>query len=249
MLKRTNEGNYEYEISIKDFIDSFKRFWILILATAFVVGAAAYAYFQITYVKNYTSTVQFLVYNSNMEGAISDNFEYDKAEQLTTTYIDILTKSTSYLEKIVEDHNLDLYGYTANTLRSKISISYVGNSKNYFKLSVKDPDPRIAVVISSAVAATFKSDIVYAGDVRVIEEDLDYTKLASDTSRAPTMAALAFVVSFALMLALVTFICVKDTKIHSPEILKEIFSYPLIGTIPCIDKVAKLNSDEKRRIK
>ena len=109
MLKRNNDGNYEYEISLKDFFEAFKKFWLVIIATALIVSACAYAYFEITYKKTYTASVQLIIYNSDMEGAngIADNYEYDKAEQLTTTYMDILTKSTGYLEKILEENSLE----------------------------------------------------------------------------------------------------------------------------------------------
>ena len=252
MLKRNNDGNYEYEISLKDFFEAFKKFWLVIIATALIVSACVYAYFEITYKKTYTSSVQLIIYNSDMEGAngIADNYEYDKAEQLTTTYMDILTKSTGYLEKILEENeNLRLYNYTVEDLHSRISVSLIGSSSNYFKISVKDQNPKMAVTIASEVVNAFMDDIVYAGNVRIIEENVDYTKLASDSSRAPSMGIISFVVSFAIMLFVVTFVCVKDTKIHSVEDVKSVFTYPVIGTIPCIDKIQAHKNGTVRREK
>ena len=254
MLKRTENGNYEYEISIADFLETFKKFWVLIVAAAFVVAAVVFAYFHITYVPMYTASVQVVVYNSDVEDmtGISDNYEFDKAEKLTTSFMDQIMKRPDYLHKVVEKYELHKLGYTAESIRSKISVSLVGSSGNYFQISVKDPIPSAAAMIVDAVVSVFKTDIVYAGIVRTFGEGADPATLPSDTSKAPMMGAVSFALTFVLMLFVITLWRVRDTRIRSAEDIAEVFDYPIIGTIPCIDKFPdrkKTNKANKGRAK
>ena len=240
MLRKSEQGTYEFEISISDFLSSFKKFWIIILAFSFVIAIGTFVFCDLTYEPTYTATVKLLIYNSDMEGAtiISDNYEYDKSKKLTSTYIDILMNTNDYLEKIVEEYNLEqTLGYKASDLRSKIEVTLDGNSGNFFKISVKDNHRATASLIAGAVVDEFKNDIMYAGNVKTFGEGVPSDKLPSDSSRAPVMAVLAFFVSAAMSWLVLTILRVIDTKIHTKEDVTAIMSYPILGVIPCIEKV------------
>ena len=163
MLKKSEQGTYEFEISVSDFLSSFKKFWIIILALSLIIAIGTFVFCYLTYEPTYTATVKLLIYNSDMEGAtiISDNYEYDKAKKLTSTYIDILMNTNDYLEKIVEEYKLEqTLGYDASDLRSRIEVTLDGNSGNFFKISVKDNHRATASLIAEAVVDEFKNDIL-----------------------------------------------------------------------------------------
>jgi capsular polysaccharide biosynthesis protein len=250
MLKKSEQGSYEFEISISDFLSSLKKFWIIILAFSLVIAVGTFVFFHLTYEPTYTATVKLLIYNSDMEGVsiIADNYEYDKAQKLTSTYIDILMNTDDYLEKIVDEYKLEqTLGYDAKDLRSKINVSLDGDSGNFFKITVKDNYRATASLIAEAVVNEFKNDIMYAGNVKTFGEGVPSDELPSDSSRAPVMAVLAFLLSAAMIWVVLTIIKVIDTKIHTKEDVSAIMDYPILGVIPCIEKVQSQKSPAETR--
>ncbi|MBQ1244958.1 MAG: hypothetical protein IIX94_04355, partial [Clostridia bacterium] len=56
--------NVEFEIRIKDFLDTFKKYWLLIFLVSTLLAVGIYAYFNASFVPTYTADIKICVYNS-----------------------------------------------------------------------------------------------------------------------------------------------------------------------------------------
>ncbi len=239
--------NADFEIRTKDFLDTFKKFWILILLVSALLAVGVYAYFSASFVPTYTADIKICVYNSEIDAAdpfskIDDNYEYVKAEQLTTTYMDILKNSRGYLDTVISNLGVSTT-YSPARLRSEISVGLVGDSTNFFYIKVKDVSPQMATLIAKEVSNVFFENIVYAGSPKIVDDVQAPEDLTASSSPALKNAILVFVLSFVAILFIITMIGMMDNRIRSVSDVEEVTSYPVLGEIPFIE------SDELKKYK
>jgi capsular polysaccharide biosynthesis protein len=240
--------NTDFEIKTKDFLDALKKFWVLILLVSTLLAVGVYAYFSASFVPTYTADIKICVYNSEIDESdpfskIDDNYEYVKAEQLTTTYMDILKNSRGYLDTVISKLEISST-YSPSILRSEISIGLVGDSTNFFYIKVKDTSAQMATLIAKEVSNVFFEDIVYAGSPKIVDDVQDYTKLSPSSSPAFKNAILVFALAFVALLFIITIIGMMDNRIRSVADVESVTSYPVLGEIPVID-----SGDAKKRKK
>ncbi len=240
--------SFNFELSTKDFLDSFKRFWVWIVLVALLSATAVYLYCTATFVPMYTADIKICVYNSEIDetdpfSKIDDNYEYVKSEQLTTTYMDILSNSRAYLDKVVTNLGIAANGYTPARIRSAITVGLVGESTNFFYIRVKDESATMAALIAEEVATIFFNDIVYAGSPIIVDDVQPPELLVPSSSPALRNAVITFLVAFAAMIIVITFARIMDNRIRTVEDIEKLTSYSVLGVIPYI------NSDDVKTTK
>lgn len=239
MKENVKRENADFEIRTKDFFEAFQKFWFLILLVSALFAVGVYAYSSTSFVPTYTADIKICVYNSEIDetdpfSKIDDNYEYVKAEQLTTTYMDILKNSRGYLDTVIS--NLGIAStYSPARLRSEISVGLVGDSTNFFYIKVKDVSPQMATLIAKEVSNVFFGDIVYAGSPKIVDDVQAPEALSPSSSPALKNAVLVFVASFVALLFIITMIGMMDNRIRSVSDVESITSYPVLGEIPLIE--------------
>lgn len=204
---------------------------IIILISMLLCGALSYLFSFYFIAPKYTATASLYVFsNSNRsENAITSS-ELTASQELVNTYIVVL-KSDTVLNQVIEKLNLSM---TPGEIRSMVDAGSIGGTEA-FNISVTSNDPLLSQRIVNTIVQIAPVEIirvVKAGGVEVI----DYAK-APDKPVSPNImlntgigVLAGFVLSFGVSLALV----LLNTKFHSEEDLVQIFSIPVLGSVPTL---------------
>ncbi len=219
------------ELDIRNlFVEILRKWWLIFLtAVLFMIGTIAYTYFYVT--PMYTSTTDIYVYNPDRSGTVTTN-DLNTSAALVPTYVEIL-KSNDVIEA-VRVHLLEEDGlnYSAAAIRASLSFSLIKDTE-IFKLSSTTTDPEHSAKIANAmfeIGRSFLIDITQAGDVKQINKGQVPLSRSSPSFRMN--AVLGALVGAVLMLAILVFLMLLDTRIKSVDDLTSSVDLPIMGMIP-----------------
>ena len=216
------------QIYFEKFIYVLRRRLIWVILAALFFGFAAGFATKMLVKPDYVAYTKFYVNASNNQNMTQSDLNV--AKSLVDTYIEII-KSDTFLEEIAAASGVD---YTPSEIRQRMSASSV-SSTEIFKVSISDPDPKVAYQIVSAMAEKGPTEIervVVGGKVSVVDRPKMPT-VPNSIGVKRNVALGAFAGAIAVFA--VFFIReVLDVTIYAEEDLTDNFDYPILGTIPTI---------------
>ena len=170
--------------------------------------------------------------------------ELQAAANLISNYRQVLIGS-KFLEEVIKTAGLD-GTYTVAQLKSEIGSSPIDGTQ-LFTVSVYDPNPKNAQLIANtigAIAPDVLVGLVKSGGIAVLDEAQLPKAPFSSTSTVKTALIGAGVLG---ILSCLFFLGngLKDTRIRRKYEIEDMFTIPIIGTVPDIDR---LNTGETKEL-
>lgn len=203
------------------------KIWLIIL-WLIIGGSTAYAISAYLLTPTYSSNVSMYVNNTNAaESTLSIN-DLNVAQQLVTTYIEIL-KSDTVLDKVIDKLNLS---YSTSELRKMISATGVSDTE-IFNIEVTATNPEEAADIANTLATVLPEEsikVVQAGGVKLIDEAKpDYDAVSPNIGINTLIGILVGVILCIMFIILRRLL---DTKVRSEEDFEEKYDIPVLGIVP-----------------
>lgn len=238
----------------KTIINNFhleKLIWIIkskllyMILAALIGGVAGGAYASVSQTSTYQAQITFYVYSKpdyvTDTGVNLSSSDITQASNLLASYMQILNSAT-FLEKVIEYAELE--NYTVAALQRRIKASSVANTA-VFKVNVVDGNPVNAMTIANAIGDLAPAEIiniVKSGGIEVLDEAELPTVPYSSTS-VPMYIILGAAVGFILVAVWAVIRGLLDTTIRRIYELEELFTIPVLGTVPQLTAKKKENAD------
>ena len=220
------------EIDLKEMFDYFlsKISWIIIaIALAVAIGNVYSMFIRVPMYNSFTTLV-LVSENEGSTGYSSSDQQLNKG--LVTTYSEII-KSKTVLKPVISNLDLD---YTVGTLQNRITVSSVNNTE-IIKITVTDPDPKVATQIANEIAEVFESEIknfYKLNNVTVLDKaeknlnpyNVNYIK---DN-------AIYIMIGLVLSCGIIFIFFYFDTTIKTSEEIEKKLGLTIVGIVPKVGK-------------
>ncbi|MDP4551654.1 Wzz/FepE/Etk N-terminal domain-containing protein [Alkalihalobacillus macyae] len=238
----------EETISLKEIFEVLKKRLALILLITLLATATSgvVSYFFLTPI--YETSTQILVNkNKSSENSIDQN-QINTDVALINTY-SVLIKSPLILDEVKKELDLNL---STGAINNKISVSNAQNSQVVL-ISVKDPDPQLAVDIANTTTSVFEKQvkILYNTDnVRILSK-AGFEGTPAPVNPNPVLnMAIALVVGLMVGVGLAFLLEYLDNTIKNEEDIEKVLGLPVLGTIAVIeDKEAGISKKSKKSVR
>lgn len=149
--KQTTEEDV-IEIDLKEIFLELLNHWVKIIAAALLMAAIFFSYSEFLITPQYTSTsILYVLSKSNSTISLTD---IQVGTNLTNDYTQVVS-GRPILDQVIENLGLDL---TYDELESKVSL-YNPDDSRLLEITVEDPDPDLAKVITDEIA-TVAADFI-----------------------------------------------------------------------------------------
>ncbi len=219
------------EINIKQIIGLILRRWWVFVTFGIIAGLISFYLNFYVFVPIYEANTTIFVnnkdQNSNEYGIAYDQLMVNLV--LIADYTELIY-SRAVCEAVIED--LKLEGYTADMLAGMISVSSV-NDTHLMQVSVRDPDPVLAMRIANSTAKVFSQKAVELMNIPNVNI-IDHAILPENPVTPTKMRNMAVSVFAALMLAAAVVFGIEflDNTIKSEEDVEKRLGLTVLGTIP-----------------
>ncbi len=214
------------EIDLIEIFYALKRRLLLILAAGLLCGCLSCIYAKVFITPTYTSTSSILVLSK--ETTLTSIADLQLGTQLTKDY-QVLIKSTSVVEKVIQNLGLDM---SVAALKNCISISNPADTRVLY-LSVTHSDAALAAAIVnelSNVASDYVGDKMEVIPPKVIEVgEIPTSKTAPNVTRYAFMGLLLGIVVCCGIIALIV---IMDDTIKSEDDIARYLELPTLATVP-----------------
>ncbi|MED4207254.1 YveK family protein [Neobacillus mesonae] len=234
----------EETISLKELFETLKKRLMLIVSITLVAAiiSGIVSFFVLTPI--YQASTLILVNQSKSEQSIYNPGEVQTNLALINTYSGII-KSPPVLEIVAKDLNLNM---TAEQLASKITVSS-DNGSQLLNLSVQDPSPKTAAVISNKTAEVFQKKIVSFMSINNVHI-ISPAKVADNPSPIKPQPllniAIAIVVGLMAGVGIAFLLEYLDNTIKNELDIEKELGLPILGVIAPIED-QKLEELSRRR--
>ena len=207
--------------------------FIAMVTVIFTIGAFCLTKFFIT--EKYTATAQIYVDpRNNTDESTQINYADLSAAEKLVANCQILFTGDRMVDYVVNDLK-DIYGteeFTANQLKSMITVATAGESSSVMNIQVVSEDPEISAAIANIVlnrANEVYQDIVEGGVVKTVN--------AAEVPKAPSSpntmknVILGFALGFVFSCAIIVVLELVDTKIKPTDDLQQMYGVPLFAEI------------------
>ena len=146
------------EINLKEFLNFYKKYIIVVIMTAvlFVVGIAVYdKVFKTPMYTTYTTLVLVKDESSDITSETITQSDITLNQKLVATYSKII-KSKLVLNQVINKLNLD---YTINKIQKEINVKSEDDTE-ILKISVTDSNSKRAADIANKLAEVFETEII-----------------------------------------------------------------------------------------
>lgn len=215
------------EIDISQLIGYFKSKVIYIIFVMSISFCLSSIYVNRFRIPEYTSFTTILLNQSNESSAINST-DVTLNKSLVSTYNEII-KSKRVLSQVINELSLE---YDYEKLVSKISVGEV-NDTSIIKISVTDPDTKLAADIANSIAEIFSKEIVDIYNIENISiiDAAEVTNVASSTSTLKIITLATFLGGF-LAAAGIFVVYYFDTTLKNEEDIEKATGLPVIGIVP-----------------
>lgn len=221
-----------------------KIFWIIkkklkyMILVALVGALAGGMFASYTQTSTYVATISFYVYTNpdyiTDTGVNLSTSEISQAKNLLASYMQII-KSNTFLTKVIEEVGLEEYGYTTARLKKSIGSSAVANTA-VFNVNVYDSNPMVAMEIANTIgelAPNMIINIVKSGGIEILDKaELPTVPYASTNILLYTILGGAG--GFMALACLFLLRGLMDTTVRRKYEIEDLFTIPIIGTVPNI---------------
>lgn len=221
-------------ISLKELFYVLKKRLVLIflIALSALILSSIYTFFVAT--PQYEASTQILVNQTqNNEQPITTN-ELQSNREIINTYNVIIT-SPSILEIVLEETGLNR---SIGELQSQINVSAEGESQ-VVTLSVTDPSPQNANLLSNTIARVFEQEItniMNIDNVSILAES-QLSDISNPISPTPILnMIIALFLGGVLGIVLAFLKEFLDQTVKTEQDVENILNIPILGSISVIDK-------------
>lgn len=232
---------YEDQIDLMEVFFAIKRRILIILATTFLCGAAAFCYSKFIITPLYTSTASILVLTK--ETTLNSLADLQFGSQLKGDY-SILMNSRSVVEQVIENMDLDT---SYEDLCQTISLENPADTR-IMRVSVTNADPVLAKDIVNQlvkVAAEYIGETMNISAPKIIEKGIVPTEKTSPNNTKNTAKGL--LLGFLLSAGIVTLLTIMDDTIKSEEDIEKYLGIPMLASVP--DRKDYITSPKNKRRK
>lgn len=226
------EGDSEIDLLAVAKVLLRKFYWLLL--AGIVAGAAVYLIVTLLVTPTYESSVSFYVYNNsknNSQIETINNSDLEAAENLATTYSEILT-SSSVLDVVSENVKDNI---SRKELGNMVEASVVSNTQ-LINVVVTTTDPKLSYRIANSFANVVPTEMVRitkAGGVEVVNRPEVATEKASPSVMKDT--AIGFLAGVVLAAVILVLRMSSDTTIYLSDDIERLTEVPVLGQVPDIN--------------
>lgn len=226
-------------IDLRELYFAIKKRILLIIAVG-LMGSCLYGAGTVFFMEPlYTSTSSILVLSK--ETTLTSIADLQLGTQLAADY-QVLIKSTSVMEEVIEDLDLDI---SANQLRGSISIANPADTR-ILEISVTNADGVLAKKIADKVVEVSSE---YIGDkMEVIPPKIIERGKIPTVQTSPSMfknVIMGFLLGVILCGGVICIIAVMDDSIKSEEDMEKYLGIAVLASVP--DRKDYINQKKKRR--
>lgn len=237
----------EEEISLKELFETLKKrlMMIIIITIMAVIASGFYSFYMLTPI--YQTQTQMLVSQQATGASVLAAIGFDADAKYIDTY-NVIIKSPYILDQVIDELKLTS---THAQLNNQISVSQEGRSQ-VVTLRVQHRDPALAVEIANTTAKIFQREIYILMRVDNVHV-LSSAELAANPRPIkpnPNLnIAIALVLGLMTGVGLAFFLEFLDNTIRNEQDIERYLGLPILGAIPIMDDVEKVDKKEKRKRK
>jgi len=238
-LRAMQNPDDEITIDLREVFFALKKRLLLIIAACILGAVIAGAVTMFLMTPIYQSTASVLVLSK--ETTLTSIADLQLGSQLTNDY-KVLIRSTSVLEEVIDDLNLDT---TAEQLRESITVNNPDGTR-LLDISVRNSDPEMARDIVNDVASVSSAFIGDKMEV-VPPKIIEYGKLPTRQS-SPSMkknVVIGGLIGLLLVAGLVILFTVMDDTIKSEDDMQNYLGISMLASIP--DRKDYINTEKKKK--
>lgn len=238
-----NEREEEIEIDLLELITHVLRWWWLILLCGLATGAAAYAFCTFMLPKEYQSTTEIYILNSDNQGVSYSDLQASSV--LTKDYAHLIT-TRDVLEQVIKELGMK---ESYDSLEDRILVETPRDTR-IVSITVTDQYPawaqaiadRVRIVASEHIKEVMAIDAVNVASVANLPEEPSgpnvkkYTMLG--VMAGAFLSACIFVIHFLV-----------DDTIKTSEDVERYLGLSILGLIPVMEGEEKPHSKKHKRRK
>lgn len=227
----------EMEIDLVEVFHLMLKRWWLILICGVTLAAFAFGYTKFFVTPQYQASS--MIYVLSKTTSISSTLDLQIGRQLTVDF-ETLATSRPVVEKVIEDLNLDA---TYESLVGTITVSNPEDTQ-ILKLSVTNPDPKLACDISNAMAeATAEriAEVMLTDKPSTVEDAVIPKNPVSPNVKKNTL--IGGLAGMFLVMAIILLNYLLDDRIKTEE---DVWKYLELNTLASIP-INKANDTEKQK--
>lgn len=240
---QSNVRDEEIEIDLKELFFELLGHWKMIMLSAILVGAIAFAISKYMITPQYESTSQLYVLTKST--SITSLADIQTGTSLTNDYM-VVVKGRTVLEQVIKNLKLD---ENYKELLGKITLNNPANSR-ILEISVKDPSASRAKKIADEMAnvsASFIAEKMDQDPPTTIQKGYADGKPVSPTIRKNTLIGAAAGLFIAVVLVVIAYM-LNDT-INTVDDIEQKLGIHLLGTLPMEDKEELAKQARKKKAK
>lgn len=229
----------EIEIDLLEVFHVLLHRWYLIILCAIVFGAAALGYTKVFITPQYEASS--MIYILSKTTSISSALDLQLSKQLTVDF-ETLAKSRPVVENVIEELQLNT---DYETLVKTINVTNPA-STSILKISVQNPDAKLACDISNAMSdatANQIAKVMVTDKPSTVEEAIVPKNPVSPSLKKNTLIA-ALAGAF-LMCAILIFRYLMDDRIKTEEDVIKYLELNTLASIP-VNKGSKESNSKKK---
>ena len=233
-----DDRDEEMEIDLLEVFHVLLHRWYLIILCAIAFGAAALGYTKVFITPQYEASS--MIYILSKTTSISDALDLQLSKQLAVDF-ETLAKSRPVVESVIDDLGLDT---DYETLVKTINVTNPA-STSILKISVQNPDAKLACDISNAMSdetANQIAKVMVTDKPSTVEEAMVPKNPVSPSLQKNTLIA-ALAGAF-LMCVILIFRYLMDDRIKTEEDIIKYLELNALASIP-INKGSKDQSGKK----
>jgi len=230
----TNEFmNGQEEIDLLKLLkELWKRAWIIVAAA--IVGGTLFFLFTLFFVTPQYTSYALLYVNNNSVNIGSTKLNISSADlyasnSLVDTF-SVILKSRNTLEEAIAEGAIP---YTYEQLSMKVTGGAEGSTP-IFKITVTDPDPTMAAMITNQIVEVIIdkiSEIVAGSSVKVV--DYAVVPKSASSPNYTKNTAIGMLIGFVIASGIIILRSLMDSTIREEEFLLDKYKdIPLLSTIP-----------------
>lgn len=237
------EKEDEIEIDLAEIFQLLLKRWWLLIGCGILFAAAAFGYTKLLVTPQYEASS--MIYILSKTTSISSAIDLQLGKQLTVDF-ETLATSRPVVENVIDELNLDT---TYEKLVKSIKVVNPTGTQ-ILKISVRNPDPKMACDISNAMSdATARqvAEVMVTDRPSTVEDAVvpEYP-VTPNTKKNVLIAAVAGVV---LMAGIILLNYILDDRIRTEEDIAKYLELNTLASIPMNKTNTKKNSRNSKRVK
>lgn len=223
------------ELNIIEIVNMMLRRWWLILVMMLVGGIIAFMYTDFFMVPMYKTDGSLYVNCETESLELDDSASAGKLNsnsRLATTYVEIL-KRRSFLTGVAADIGNK---YTYKQIKGMVTITPV-NETELLEIVVDGANPEDICKILTSILTRAPQElvrVVKAGSVEIVDLPVEPESPYSPNVLNNTL--IGIIIGLIVSVAAILWMEIFDTRIKTPDQIKDIYDEPLLGEIPSLEE-------------